>query len=170
MNGPPPFKSLMKAAEIEDAQKAEIEQIQDDRDAEASAALANAAIGDVFGTRPAVERDAFYQADRFWQICIILGLGSNILLGYASDAYLPSFVVNFRNYLTPELIRTELNWVGLVHLVEGSVALAICLKRNWYSPMNTLKWTGSTILFGVASMKKLMHHGRLVERANKKNN
>ncbi|KAG2201186.1 hypothetical protein INT47_012997 [Mucor saturninus] len=174
MNGPPPFKSLTKAAEIEDAQKAEIEHIQDDKDAEASAAIADAAIGDIFGTRPTVERDAFYPADRFWQTSIAIGLSSIALLGYASDAFLqrlfPSFVVTFRNYLTPELIRSVFNWAAVVHLMEGSVALAICLKRNWYSPINVLKWTGSTTLYGAASMVKLMRHGRLVERASKKNN
>lgn len=166
----------MKAAEIEDAQKAEIVNLQEDRDAEASAAIANAAIGDIFGSKDiksVAERDTFYPADRFWQVAITLGLGSNALLAYASDDFLqrllPSFVLTFRNHLTPKLLRSVFNWAAGIHLMEASVTLVICLKRNWYSPINVLKWTGSTLLYGGASTVKLLYHGKLVERASKKN-
>lgn len=167
----------MKAAEIEDAQKAEIENLHEDKDAEASAAIADAAIGDIFGSNngePAVKRDVFYPTERAWKIGIALGLGSNALLGYASDEFsqrfFSSFVMSFRNYLTPELLRSVFNLAVVLHLVEGSIVLAICLKRNWYSPLNIMKWTGSTLLYGAASMTKLIRHGKLVERASKKNN
>ncbi|KAI8639686.1 hypothetical protein BD408DRAFT_420916 [Parasitella parasitica] len=174
LDGPPPFHALMKAAEIEEAQKAEMNNLQEDKDAEASAAIASAAIGDIFASNsaPSVPLDVFYPADRFWQTAIAVGLGVNALLGYASDEFLsrlfPSFVASFRNYLTPQLIQSIFNWAAAVHAVEGLVALGICLKRGWYSPVNILKWTVSTTLYGGASMIKLLGHGNKVKRARTK--
>jgi hypothetical protein len=173
MNGPPPFKALMKAAEIEDAQKSEVKRLQEDKDAEESAAIASAAIGSVFGTDK--ERlDIFYPADRFWQLAISFGLGSNALLGYGSEELLqqvlPSFAMSIREYLTPGLIRNIFQVAVVIHLLEASVALNICLKRGWYSPLNILKWTGSTALYGFASMSKLVGHGKKVKKAAKKAN
>lgn len=164
----------MKAAEIEDAQKAEIEKLQEDKDAETSAAIASAAIGNIFGPDSSlpVPLDVFYPADRFWQFAIAVGLGSNALLGYGSEEFLsrlfPSFVLSFRNYLTPQLIRSIFNWAVAVHAIEGTVAFGICLKRGWYNPQNILKWTVSTTMYGAASLTKLLGHGKKVERAAKK--
>lgn len=163
----------MKAAEIEDAQKAEIGKLQEDKDAETSAAIASAAVGDMFGSgASSVPLDVFYPADRFWQFAIAVGMGATALLGYASDEFLSrllsSYVVSFRNYLTPGLIQSIFKWASVVHGTEGVIALGICLKRGWYSPANTLKWTVSTTLYGVASMTKLLGHGKKVERAAKK--
>ncbi|KAI7898073.1 uncharacterized protein BX663DRAFT_270760 [Cokeromyces recurvatus] len=164
-NGPPPLKALMKAAEIEEAQKTEIEKLhqQDDEDAKMSARIASQAVGNIFEEVKENTLDVFYPADRFWQAAITMGLGTNALLGYASDDFLrrlllPSSVVIFRNYLTMELIRKIFVTAIAVHIVEGLVALGICLKRRWYSPMNTFKWTLSTVLYGYASMTKLLGH------------
>lgn len=164
----------MRAAEIEDAQKAEVKQTQDDRDAEASAAIASAAIGNIFGTDETspVPTDIFYPADRFWQTAIAIGMGTTALLGYGSDEFLgrlfPSFVLAFRNFLTQELIQSIFRWAVVTHVLEGTVALGICLKRGWYSTANTVKWTTSTVLYGYASMSKLLGHGKKVKKAAKK--
>lgn len=177
MDGPPPFKALMKAAKIEDAQKAEVERLQEDKDAEESAAIASAAIGNLFDTDkkpPTVPLDVFYPADSFWQLAILFGLSSNALLGYGSEEHLqqfmPSFVMSIRQFLTPALIRNIFKTATAIHLFEGSVAFAICLERKWYSPINVLKWTASTALFGFASMTKLIGHGKKVKRGAKKAN
>ncbi|GAN06916.1 hypothetical protein MAM1_0141d06406 [Mucor ambiguus] len=175
LDGPPPLHALMKAAEIEDAQKAEIGKLQEDKDAEASAAIASAAVGDIFGSSSSsIPLDVFYPADRFWQFAIAVGMGSTALLGYASDEFLArllsSPVVSFRNYLTPDLIQSIFKWASVIHAAEGVIALGICLKRGWYSPKNTLKWTASTTLYGVASMSKLLGHGKKVGGAAKKVN
>ncbi|GAA5801139.1 hypothetical protein HPULCUR_006581 [Helicostylum pulchrum] len=165
LNGPPPFKAMMKAAEIEDAQKAEIESLQEDKDAESSAAIANAAIGDIFDSNGrGRDLDVFYPADQFWQTSIIVGMGLTALLSYSSDAFLsrllPSAVLQFRNYITQGVFMSVFKWACIAHLLEGSVALGICLKRKWYSPINVLKWTLSTTLYGTASMSKLLKHGK----------
>lgn len=164
----------MRAAEIEDAQKSEVKKTQEDKDAEASAAIASAAIGNIFATDEItpVPTDVFYPADRFWQTTIALGMGANALLGYGSDDLLsrlfPSFILTFRNYLSAELIQSIFRWAVVTHVVEGVVALGICLKRGWYSPVNIMKWTGSTVLYGFASMSKLLGHAKKVKRAAKK--
>lgn len=168
----------MKAAEIEDAQKAEIEKLKEDKDAAASAAIAAAVVGNIFGSFDSdaekVQLDTFIPADRRWQTAIAVGLGTNALLGYASDDFLsrlfPSFVLAFRNYLGQGLIRSIFRWAVVLHLVEGSIGLLICLKRGWYSPVNVLKWTTSTLLYGFASLMKLSEHGKKVEKAVKKDN
>lgn len=168
---------MMKAAEIDDAQKAEIEKIKEDKDAEASATIASKIAGDLFGSSgdiSPVETDAFYPADRFWQTSIAVGMGTTALLGYTSDEFLqrafPSVVLSFRNYLTPKLLQDIFKYAVITHIFEGTVALLICLKRNWYSPLNVLKWTVSTTLYGFASMMKLIEHGKKVGKAAKKNN
>jgi hypothetical protein len=56
-----------------------------------------------------------------------------------------------------------------IHVAEGVVALGICLRRGWYSPLNVAKWTISTLLFGFGSMKELRRHGREVRHGVKKN-
>ncbi|KAG2234941.1 hypothetical protein BDF21DRAFT_467106 [Thamnidium elegans] len=169
LNGPPPFKAMMKAAEIEDAQKAEIERLQEDKDAEASAAIANAAIGNIFDSND-LDLDVFYPPDRFWQTSIAVGMGLTALLGYSSDAFLskllPSVVLQFRNYITQDVIVSIFKWACIAHLVEGFIALGICLKRKWYSPINVLKWTTSTILYATASMSKLLKHGKINDKKN----
>ncbi|KAI9469653.1 MAG: hypothetical protein EXX96DRAFT_586980 [Benjaminiella poitrasii] len=174
LDGPPPFSALMKAAEIEEAQRSEIEALhQDDKDAEMSAAIAAQAVGNIFEDRADDILDVFYPADRFWQTAITIGMGANALLGYASDDFLsrlfPSFVVSFRNYLTADVISKIFRWAVVTHVAEGAVALVICLKRGWYSPVNVAKWTFSTVLYGFASMKKLLWHGKKVASKKKTN-
>ncbi|GAA5808905.1 hypothetical protein MFLAVUS_002304 [Mucor flavus] len=163
LNGPPPFKAMMKAAEIEDAQKAEIERLQEDKDAESSAAIANAAIGDIFDSN-SLGRDVFYPADQCWQTFVKVGMGLTALLAYSSDAFLsrflPPVVLQFRNYFTQDVLMSVFKGACTIHLIQGSIALGICLKRKWYSPVNVLKWTVSTTLYGAASMTKLLKHGK----------
>lgn len=160
----------MKAAEVEDAQKEEVERLQEDRDVETSAAIANAAIGDIFGSSD-IRRDVFYPPEQFWQTSIAVGLGITALLGYSSDTFLqrlfPSFVLTFRNFMTADLMRLILKSAGLIHVAEGVIALGICLKRKWYSPLNVFRWTLSTTLYGVASMSKLLKHGKMIKEKEK---
>jgi hypothetical protein len=172
MNGPPPFKAMMKAAAIEDAQNAEIKRLHEDKGSEKSAV-----IDSVFGTdkEPStVPLDVFYPTDKFWQLAITLGLGSNALLAYGSDEvlqrFLPSFAMSVREYLTPGLIRNIFHTAMVIHLLLASVAFGVCLRRGWYSPLNLFKWTGSAALYGSASLIKLFHHGKEVKKAAKKAN
>lgn len=167
----------MKAAAVEDAQNAEIQKLQEDREAEASASIAANHAGKLYGSTDDdndTQLDVFYPAERFWQTSIAVGMGATALLGYASDEFLgrafPSFVLSFRNYLTCGLIQNIFKYAVWIHLFEGAVALLICLKRNWYSPLNVLKWTVSTTLYGFASMKQLLAHGKRVEKAAAKKN
>ncbi|KAI8970266.1 hypothetical protein BDF20DRAFT_916094 [Mycotypha africana] len=174
LDGPPPIQALMKAAAIENAQEAEIAKAKEDREAEASAAIASSAVGNLFenSVPKSTPLDVFYPADRHWQLIITAGMGATALLGYASDDVLrrlfPSFVLSFRNYMTPELIQSIFFWASVTHVTESFVALCICLKRRWYSPLNILKWTGSTMLYGFASMRKLIGHGQKASLAKKK--
>ncbi|ORE01098.1 hypothetical protein BCV72DRAFT_299788 [Rhizopus microsporus var. microsporus] len=110
-----------------------------------------------------VEEDVFYSADFHWQILIILGLGANALLAYASDEFLlnnfPLFMYKLREFLTASLIKKIFQGAIICHLAEGLFTLGICLIRGWYSPYNTLRWTISSAVFGFASLSKLFAHG-----------
>lgn len=116
---------------------------------------------------PSVPLDTFYPADLGWQLAITAGMGATALLAYASDAYLaehfPGFVVNLRKTLGMHTIQWIWRAAATAHLAEGAVALVLCLRRGWYSPLNVFKWTMSTIMFGFASLSKLRKHARQVQ-------
>ncbi|KAI8886279.1 hypothetical protein K501DRAFT_244552 [Backusella circina FSU 941] len=172
LNGPPPFKALAKAAEIEEAQKAELEKTREDEEAKRSAEIAQkAAGGDIFAREDEPNLDVFYPADKAWQVAVVLGLANVYLFAYGSDeafSALPSFVLDFRNRITAEHCQKIFFFACAAHITEGLYALGVCLKRGCYSPINTFKWTLSTLLFGFNSTRKLNAHGRVIKKASKK--
>ncbi|OBZ89510.1 hypothetical protein A0J61_02444 [Choanephora cucurbitarum] len=166
MDNPPNIKAITKAAEIEEAQQAEVNKLQKER-------RSSLDLRKYMGQNglSSISKDVFYEADTHWKVAIVSGLMLNGLLGYGSEeflhTYVPSFLLTVRDYLTPQLTRSILHWAVVTHLGESVVALTICLKRGWYSPLNILRWTGSTFLYGFASMSKLMKHGKQVKLASK---
>lgn len=116
---------------------------------------------------PSVPLDVFYGADIMWQLLIAAGLGATAVLNYASDAYLarnfPLFVLDLRDALGAQTINYIWRGALAAHAIEGAITLGICLYRGWYSPLNTFKWTVSSLLFGYASLSKLVNHGRDVQ-------
>ncbi|KAG0171191.1 hypothetical protein DFQ28_004096 [Apophysomyces sp. BC1034] len=120
---------------------------------------------------PAVPLDTFYPADPMWQLLIAVGIGALAVLAFSTDAYLarqfPSAVLQFRNMLGMRELQILWNAAVVIHVLEAIVALGICLRRKWYSPWTVLKWTGSTLCFGFASMKELIRHGKELEMHTK---
>lgn len=116
--------------------------------------------------QPAVPLDTFYPADPMWQILIALGMGATTVLALSSDDYLlrqfPASVLSFRQAIGHNIIQNIFRGAVACHVGEGLVALGICLRRGWYSPINVFKWTTSTLLFGFASMSKLLLHAKQV--------
>ncbi|KAF7729252.1 hypothetical protein EC973_004782 [Apophysomyces ossiformis] len=121
---------------------------------------------------PNVPLDTFYPAKPFWKVSITGGLATLALLTFATDAYLtrqfPPSILQLRNTLGVGLLRTVWNTAISVHVLEATAALVICLRRRWYSPWTTIKWTASTLCFGFASMKELVRHGKEVTANTKK--
>ncbi|RCH85492.1 hypothetical protein CU098_008424 [Rhizopus stolonifer] len=164
MNSPPNFDAIMKAAKVEEAQKQEMSQLQSTREA--------TDVNDKnlyeLGALADISRDTFDPPAQGWKTAIAVGLGLNALLGYGSDEFLhkalPSFALQLRDYLTPELTRSIFKWAVIAHVLEATIACAICVKRGWYSPLNTFRWTGYTFLYGFASMSKLIAHGKQVKK------
>jgi hypothetical protein len=97
-------------------------------------------------------------------------IGVVALLAYSSDDYLqrqfPVQVLALRNKVGKELITKV--WKGLVfvHLAEGAYTLLTCVRRGWYNPMNMIKWTLSSVLFGIGSLKQLKKHASDVAGLN----
>jgi hypothetical protein len=130
-----------------------------------------AAGGDIFAREDKPNLDVFYPADKVWQIAVVLGLANCYFFAYGSDAAfssLPSFVLAFRNRLTAEHCQKVFYSACVAHIAEGAYALGTCLKRGCYSPLNTFKWTLSTLLFGFSSTSKLYAHGKVIKKASKK--
>lgn len=98
-------------------------------------------------------------------------IGIVAISAYSSDDYLqrqfPVQVLALRNKIGKELLTKV--WKGLVfvHLVEGACTLLACIRRGWYSPINTIKWTLSSVLFGVGSLKQLKKHANDVAGLSK---
>ncbi|KAI8983482.1 hypothetical protein BDB01DRAFT_835578 [Pilobolus umbonatus] len=171
MNGPPPLKALMKAAEVENSLAADTGRTPNYRNmivGGANSSTNNKSNNNDNG----YPKDKFLAVDNIWMAIITPSLLIHAFFAYASDEtllrYLPIVAITFRNNISQSLIKSVLNWAVIVHVVEASIALGICMKRGWYSPMNTAKWTLSTLGFGVASMFKLLGHGKKVERSTKK--
>ncbi|KAL0075694.1 hypothetical protein J3Q64DRAFT_1769183 [Phycomyces blakesleeanus] len=120
---------------------------------------------------PAAPLDVFYNADPFWQMMIAAGLGLLFLYRYAPDTYIrqhfPQALIQFRNYLGPKMIDNIWRTTVLVHVFESFATMVTCIRRKWYSPINIAKWTASSFIFGVASMNKLVQHGKEVRHGMK---
>lgn len=90
----------------------------------------------------------------------VIGFGA--IFAFSSNEYLqrqfPAQVLALRNKVGKELAMKVWKGVFFVHLVEGAYTLLTCIRRGWYSPMNTIKWTLSSVLFGFGSLKKLNKH------------
>ena len=90
------------------------------------------------------------------------------LLNFATDEYLlqhfPPAVLEFKHLIGDRIIHFFWNMPITAHIVQGVVALGICLRRDWYSPTNICKWTISTALFGFASTIKLIDHEKQVAK------
>ncbi|KAI7877987.1 hypothetical protein K492DRAFT_165369 [Lichtheimia hyalospora FSU 10163] len=73
---------------------------------------------------------------------------------------IPTF--GLRNPRFESISRTVLKVLFIAHGVEGTLALLTCIGRGWYNPINVLKWTLSTTIFGFRSLGLLSKHGRQV--------
>lgn len=91
-------------------------------------------------------------------------LSSVGLFAFGSDGYLkrqfPSQVLELRNKWGQALMSKIWNGLMVLHLGEASYTLLTCLHRGWYSPLNIVKWTLSSLLFGVGSLQQLKKHAK----------
>ncbi|KAI8377926.1 uncharacterized protein BYT42DRAFT_572203 [Radiomyces spectabilis] len=152
LNGPPPIAALMKAQMAEENEPV-------------------VRPNPVYGEADNVPRDVFFPAHMFWQVAIAAGMAGTATLTYASDAFLarqfPSFVLQLRRTIGHDVIRVLWTIACTAHISQGILALYLCVKRGWYHPVNIAKWTFSTLLYGYASTKKLLKHGRDVSLEEK---
>ncbi|ORX51703.1 hypothetical protein DM01DRAFT_1337203 [Hesseltinella vesiculosa] len=110
---------------------------------------------------PRVPLNIFYPVSRNDALSCALLFGSLAVFGYASDRQLPGFLHPVRSSLLKvDSAKRILKGLAYVHTAEAVLALAICLRRGWYSTENTIKWTLSTLVFGVFSTSRLIKHGR----------
>lgn len=122
--------------------------------------------------QPQVALDSFYLPKTASMLVVGFVVGMVGVLGCSSDAYLqrqfPAQVFELRNMIGPDLAFKL--WKGLVvgHLGESLYTFTTCLHRGWYGPVNTIKWTASSLLFGFASIKQLNIHARDVIGLSKK--
>lgn len=54
--------------------------------------------------------------------------------------------------------RLVLRGIVGIHLVEGLATMLTCLRRGWYGPKNTIKWTLQSLFFGYGSLRQLKRH------------
>lgn len=121
--------------------------------------------------QPQVPLNSFYLPENKIMLPVGIGLGVIALLAYGSDDYLkrqfPAQVLQLRNKVGVELIHKIWKGLAIVHLSEGAYTFVTCIHRGWYSPINTIKWTLSSILFGVGSIKLLKKHANDVAGVKK---
>ena len=121
--------------------------------------------------QPQVPLNSFYLPENKIMLPVGVGLGVIALLAYGSDDYLkrqfPAQVLQLRNKVGVELIHKIWKGLAIVHLSEGAYTFVTCIHRGWYSPINTIKWTLSSILFGVGSIKLLKKHANDVAGVKK---
>ena len=141
LSGPPPFAAIAKAA--------------------------YASATDIYTpAEPQVPLDVFYPV-RLGKGLLIAGLaiGLPALMGYSTDASLahaPILLELREKYGLRIISQHVFRGVVAVHALEATIAFITCVRRGWYSSLNTIKWTLSTFLFGVGSMSLLRKHGREV--------
>ncbi|KAI9487215.1 MAG: hypothetical protein EXX96DRAFT_615009 [Benjaminiella poitrasii] len=111
---------------------------------------------------PQVPLNSFYLPDTNSMLVIGVGLGLFTLLTCTSDDYLERQLspqlVTVRNRIGTDLLLKIFKGLAALHVCEGAFALLTCIRRGWYSPVNTAKWTLSSILFGIGSLKQLRRH------------
>lgn len=107
-----------------------------------------------------VALDVFYAVPISEQLRVGLLFGTVAVIGYGSRSSLPSILRDKAGLQSAA--RTVFRALVAIHVLEGFLALATCLRRRWYSPLNVLKWTASTTVFGVFSFKLLKKHARQV--------
>ncbi|KAI8647960.1 hypothetical protein BD408DRAFT_5220 [Parasitella parasitica] len=120
---------------------------------------------------PQVPLNSFYLPKNRAMIIVGVGMGVITLLAWGTDDYFqrqfPAQVLQLRNKLGPVLICNLWKVLAAVHLIEGSYALATCIRRGWYSPMTTVKWTLSSLIFGIGSLRQLKKHAHDVAGVKK---
>ncbi|KAG1455228.1 hypothetical protein G6F46_008262 [Rhizopus delemar] len=136
LSGPPPFKAIAKAM------------------------MATAYTPE----NPTVPLDSFYMPRPIPMLMIGFGMGATALFAYASDDYLkrqfPIQIFELRKMIGQSLSRRVMDSILVIHVVECAYALATCLRRGWYGPVNTIKWVVSTFIFGIGSMRQLKQHAK----------
>lgn len=118
-----------------------------------------------------VPLDSFYPCNTGLAVAIIVGMGFTYYFSVASPEdikAMPLPIQYFHKIYPAHWYPTIWKVAAGLHIGESVVALGICLRRGWYSPVNVAKWTVSTFFFGFGSMKKLMKHGRDVRLGIKK--
>ncbi|CAO3594915.1 unnamed protein product [Absidia cylindrospora] len=113
---------------------------------------------------PAVPLNIFYRVPAREAISVSALFGFLALMGRASDSQLPRLLLPIRqSVINPTTANKILNTLVYIHIGEASMALLITLRRGWYSSSNVVKWSFSTLLYGVYSMRRLLKHGKDVQ-------
>ncbi|KAI8146393.1 hypothetical protein BJV82DRAFT_534812 [Fennellomyces sp. T-0311] len=145
LSGPPPFAAIAKAA--------------------------YASATDIYTPpEPPVPLDVYYPVPLRKAISVGIVIGLPALLGYASDASLAHapFLLNLREeYALRGIMQSVFRILVVTHAAEAAGVLIACLRRGWYGPVNTLKWTISTFFFGFESWLLLRKHARQVHGESK---
>lgn len=117
-----------------------------------------------------VPLDVFYSVPLSRALIVGVVIGLPYLLGYSSDASLAHapFLLNLREkYALRGIMQTVFRGLVAIHTLEAGAAFVTVVRRKWYSPLNIIKWTISTFVFGVESWALLRKHGRQVRGINK---
>ncbi|CAO3611014.1 unnamed protein product [Cunninghamella echinulata] len=111
--------------------------------------------------KPKVPLDTFYPVPVSSAIAIASFLGVFGLLGYTADHQLPGLLRPIRESILSQNTAKKIG-KGLlyIHIAETVLAFVTCLRRKWYSPANIAKWTLSTFIFGIGSMRLLSQHAK----------
>ncbi|KAI9246737.1 hypothetical protein BDA99DRAFT_526815 [Phascolomyces articulosus] len=140
LSGPPPFAAIAKAA--------------------------YASATDIYTPEePAVPLDVFYPLPLSKVIVTGVVIALPAILGYATDAslaHVPILLELREKYALRAISQKVFRGLVVVHGFEAAIALITCVRRGWYSYINTFKWTLSTFVFGVGSMQLLQKHGKKV--------
>ncbi|CAO3618336.1 unnamed protein product [Cunninghamella blakesleeana] len=111
---------------------------------------------------PQVPLDTFYPVPVSRGLPVVLGLGLIGLLGHSNQ--LPGLLIPIRESIISQTTSKKIfKALAYVHVAEAVYVFITCLRRKWYSPSNTIKWTLSTFIFGVGSLKLFKKHIRDVQ-------
>ncbi|KAG2227994.1 hypothetical protein INT45_012018 [Circinella minor] len=140
LTGPPPFAAIAKAA--------------------------YASATDIYTpAEPQVPLDIFYPVPLGKALLVGFFIGLPALIGYSTDASLAHapILLELREKYGLRIISQQVfRGAVALHALEASIAFITCVRRGWYSSLNTVKWTLSTFFFGVGSLSLLRKHGRKV--------
>jgi hypothetical protein len=113
---------------------------------------------------PTVPLNVFYPVSTRDAISVGALFGFLALMGRTSDSQLPRLLLPIRqSVIGPTMANKIFNTFVYIHIGEASLALLITLRRGWYSWSNVFKWSFSTLLYGVYSMRRLLKHGKDVQ-------